>query len=159
MKVLVYALCAMFTAPAFAQSLPVTVRSPDTKVVLKLVQDAAGQLSYSIERNGETVIAPSALRLRLAEGDVSSVDARQANPRSIQQVHKLVATKASEARDDFNEITIVTAPRSRAVRTLHWIFRVYDDGVAFRFRVPGDAGLSTLPVAQRGHRIHVRRGL
>ncbi len=147
MKVLVYALCAMFTAPAFAQSLPVTVRSPDTKVVLKLAQNGAGQLSYSIERNGETVIAPSALRLRLAEGDVSSVDARQANPRSIQQAHKLVATKASEARDNFNEITIVTAPSSRAVRTLHWVFRVYDDGVAFRFRVPGDAGMSTLAVA------------
>ncbi len=147
MKVLVYALCAMVSAPAFAQSLPVTVRSPDTKVVLKLAQNGAGQLSYSIERNGETLIAPSALRLRLAEGDVSSIEARQANPRSIQQVHELVATKASEARDNFNEITIVTAPRSRAVRTLHWVFRVYDDGVAFRFRVPGDAGLSTLAVA------------
>ena len=148
MKVLArIALCAMFSAPAFAQSLPVTVRSPDTKVVLKLAQNGAGQLSYSIERNGETVIAPSALRLRLAEGDVSSIDARQANPRSIQQAHKLVATKASEARDNFNEITIVTAPSSRAVRTLHWVFRVYDDGVAFRFRVPGDAGLSTLAVA------------
>jgi alpha-glucosidase len=147
MKVLVYVLCAMVSAPAFAQSLPVTVRSPDTKVVLKLAQNGAGQLSYSIERNGETLIAPSALRLRLAEGDVSSIEARQANPRSIQQVHELVATKASEARDNFNEITIVTAPRSRAVRTLHWVFRVYDDGVAFRFRVPGDAGLSTLAVA------------
>jgi alpha-glucosidase len=148
MKVLArIALCAMFTAPAFAQSLPATVRSPDTRVVLKLVQNGAGQLSYSIERNGETVIAPSALRLRLAEGDVSGVDARQANPRSIQQVRRLVATKAGEARDNFNEITLVTAPHSRAVRTLHWIFRVYDDGVAFRFRVPGDAGLATLAVA------------
>jgi alpha-glucosidase len=147
MKALICALCAMVTAPALAQSLPVTVRSPDTKVVLKLAQNGAGQLSYSIERNGETLIAPSALRLRLAEGDVSSIDARQANPRSIKQVRKLVATKAREARDDFNEITIVTAPSSRAVRTLHWVFRVYDDGVAFRFRVPGDAGLSTLAVA------------
>jgi alpha-glucosidase len=147
MKALICALCAMVTAPALAQSLPVTVRSPDTKVVLKLAQNGAGQLSYSIERNGETLIAPSALRLRLAEGDVSSIDARQANPRSIQQVRKLVATKAREARDDFNEVTIVTAPSSRAVRTLHWVFRVYDDGVAFRFRVPGDAGLSTLAVA------------
>ena len=97
MKVLVYARCARCSPRrGSAQSLPVTVRSPDNpKVVLKLAQNGAGQLSYSIERNGETVIAPSALRLRLAEGDVSSVDARQANPRSIQQAHKLVATKAA----------------------------------------------------------------
>src|ERR1044072_1448351 len=94
------ALCALLATPAFAQKLPVTVRSPDMNVTLRLSQDGGGQITYSIERNGETVIAPSALRLRLAEGDVSGVEVRQTNPRSIQQVHKLVATKASEARDD-----------------------------------------------------------
>ena len=132
--------------PAHSKSLA-EVRSPDGRNLVRLALSDSGSISYSVERNGETVMSPSALRLRLAEGDVSSVDPGQANPRSIRQVHKLVATKASEARDDFNEITLVTAPRSRAVRTLHWIFRVYDDGVAFRFRVPPDAGLATLAVA------------
>ena len=61
--------------------------------------------------------APSVLRVRLAEGDLSSVDVRQVWPRSVDQVHKLVATKASEARDRFNEIRIDVMPRSRAVRT------------------------------------------
>src|SRR5690349_6369001 len=94
------ALCALLATPVFSQTLPVTVRSPDQRVTLRLTQDGGGQIAWQVERNGETVIAPSALRLRLAEGDVSSVDVRQTNPRSIQQVHKLVATKASEARDN-----------------------------------------------------------
>jgi alpha-glucosidase len=140
------ALCAALAAPAFAQKLPVTVRSPDERVVLHVVQDEAGGLVFSIERSGETVIAPSPLRLTLAEGDVTNVEVLQTNPRRIQQVHKLVATKASEAKDNFNEITLVVAPRSHAIRTLTWIFRVYDDGVAFRFRVPADAGIQTLAV-------------
>ena len=132
--------------PSFAQQMPVTVRSPDTRVAVHIAQNGAGQLVYSIERKGETVIAASSLRLRLAEGDASSVDVRQVWPRSVNQVRKLVATKASEARDRFNEITIDVAPRSRAMRSLKWVFRAYDDGVAFRYLVPGDAGLATLSV-------------
>jgi len=103
---------------AYSQTLPVTVRSPDTRITVHIAQDSAGQLVYSIERKGETVIAASALRVRLAEGDVSSVDVRQVWPRSVDQVRKLVATKAAEARDHFNEITIDVMPVSDA----HWRF-------------------------------------
>ena len=131
---------------AYSQTLPVTVRSPDTRITVHIAQDSAGQLVYSIERKGETVIAASALRVRLAEGDVSSVDVRASWPRSVDQVHKLVATKASEARDRFNEIRIDVMPRSRAMRAMQWTFRAYDDGVAFRYTVPSDAGLATLSV-------------
>ena len=139
------ALCACLIAPAYSQ-LPATVRSPDTRTSVTVAQNDAGQLYYSITRNGETLFAPSALRVRLAEGDISAVDVRTVNPRSIDQLQKLVATKAAEARNRFNELTITAAPRSRAARSLQWIFRVYDDGVAFRYLVPGDAGLKTLSV-------------
>ncbi|MEJ0086953.1 MAG: glycoside hydrolase family 97 protein [Pseudomonadota bacterium] len=139
------ALCACPIAPAYAQ-LPATVRSPDTRISVTIAQNDAGQLSYSITRNGETLFAPSALRVRLVEGDVSGVDVRTVHPRSVDQVQKLVATKAAEARDRFNELTITAVPRSRAMRSLQWIFRAYDDGVAFRFLVPADAGLETLGV-------------
>src|SRR5204862_4353952 len=140
------ALAASLAAPAFSQQLPVTVRSPDTRISVRIAQDPAGQLVYSIERKGEAVITASALRLRLAEGDASSVDVRALWPRSVDQVHKLVATKASEARDRFNEIRIDVMPRSRAVRAMQWTFRAYDDGVAFRYAVPSDAGVTTLAV-------------
>jgi len=39
-------------------------------------------------------------------------------------------------------------PRSRALRALQWTFRVYDDGVAFRYGVPADAGIATLAVRE-----------
>jgi alpha-glucosidase len=146
-KLLIVAtLAAGSVASAFSQTLPVTVRSPDTRISVRIAQDSAGQLVYSVERKGETVIAASALRVRLAEGDVSSVDVRQVWPRSIDQIHKLVATKAAEARDHFNEVRLDVMPRSRALRAMQWIFRAYDDGVAFRYVVPSDAGLTTLAV-------------
>jgi alpha-glucosidase len=113
---------------------------------VSIAQDPGGRLVYSIERNGEPVFAASALRVRLAEGDVSSVEVRQVWPRSVDRVRKLVATKAAEARDRFNELTIDVMPRSRAIRAMKWVFRVYDDGVAFHYVVPADAGLTTLAV-------------
>ncbi len=140
------ALCAALAGSAFAQQLPATVRSPDTRIALTISQNGDGQLIYTVTRNDETVITPSRLRVQLAEGDISALDVRTVNPRSVDQVRKLVATKASQARDHFNELTITGMPRSRAMRSLQWIFRVYDDGVAFRFLVPGDAGLKTLAV-------------
>jgi alpha-glucosidase len=140
------ALAAGLIAPAFSQQPPVTVKSPDTRISLRITQDGGGQLAYAIERDGDPVFAPSVLRVRLAEGDVSSVDVRQVWPRSVDQVHKLVATKAAEARDRFNEVTLDVMPRSRAMRAMKWVFRVYDDGVAFRYGVPADAGLTTLSV-------------
>ena len=145
-KHLTAAALILLGAPALSQQLPVTVRSPDTRIAVHVAQNGAGQLVYSIERKGETVVADSSLRLRIAEGDLSSVDVRQVWPRSVDQVHKLVATKASEARDRFNEVTLDVMPRSHALRTMKWVFRAYDDGVAFRYLVPADAGLATLSV-------------
>ena len=146
-QIVIAAFAASFIAPAFSQQMPVAVRSPDTRITVRIAQNESGQLTYAIDRNGETVFAASALRVQLAEGDVSSVDVRQVWPRSVDQVHKLVATKAAEARDRFNEITIDVMPRSRAMRAMKWVFRAYDDGVAFRYVVPGDAGLKTLSVS------------
>jgi len=141
-----FALCAALAGPACAQHLPATVRSPDTRIAVTVSQNGDGQLVYAVFRNDETVIAPSRLRVQLAEGDISALDVRTVNPRSVDQVRKLVASKASQARDHFNELTVTGMPRSRAMRSLQWIFRVYDDGVAFRFLVPADAGLKTLAV-------------
>lgn len=145
-QIIAAVLAAGSIASAFSQGLPVTVRSPDTRISVHIAQNGAGQLAYSIERKGETVIAASALRLQVAEGDLSSVDVRNVWPRSVDQVRKLVATKASEARDRFNEIRIDVVPRSRAMRSMQWVFRAYDDGVAFRLIVPGDSGLATFSV-------------
>jgi alpha-glucosidase len=74
------------------------------------------------------------------------VDLQQAMPRTVQRERKLIATKASAAHESFNEVTLTARPRSHALNTFDWIVRVYDDGVAFRYWVPSDAGVKTLAV-------------
>jgi alpha-glucosidase len=140
------ALAAGLFSYANAATLPVSIHSPDGKVVVQVAQNGAGQLTYAVERNHAAVIVPSAFRVNLAEGDISSVEVDDVASRNVDQVRKLVATKAATARDAFTELTLDVRPRSGVPSRLQWIVRAYDDGVAFRYHVPADAGLKTLSV-------------
>jgi alpha-glucosidase len=140
------ALAAAVSASGFAADLPAALRSPDGSIQVVISHQAGGALTYSIERNGEQVIVPSALRVRLAEGEISWGSAGEVTTRNVNQMRKLVATKAAEARDRFNEATVVFRPQTGTPREVRWIFRAYDDGVAFRYVVPPGAGLETLAV-------------
>jgi len=143
MKKLLTAMAVLMISPVQAANLPATLKSPDGKVTVTLAH--SGALTYAIERNGESIITPSALRVRLAEGEISWGNPGEITTRSVDTVQKLVATKAAEARDRFNEITVTMHPNSGA-KSVRWIFRAYDDGVAFRYEVPAGAGLNTLAV-------------
>lgn len=129
-----------------AATLPVSVKSPDGKIVVQIAQNDAGQLTYSVVRKNAPVIAPSALRVSLKEGDISAVDVRNVQPRVIDRKRKLVATKAAEAHEFFAELTIDVRPRSNVLTGYQWIVRAYDDGIAFRYWIPANAGLGTLSV-------------
>jgi hypothetical protein len=70
------ALAAGLISSVNAATLPVSVKSPDGKIVVQIAQNEAGQLTYSVVRKNAPVISPSALRVTLKEGDISSVDVR-----------------------------------------------------------------------------------
>jgi alpha-glucosidase len=128
----------MASAPAWAQqSVPVELLSPDGMV--KVTLDASSgdaPPAYRIERHGEVVIAPSPLGLDiLYTKNFGAFDFTGSARRSVDVMHKLIATKASSARDHFNEVVIAMTERGDG-RRMDLIVRAYDDGVAFRYRVP-----------------------
>jgi len=140
------AFAALSFSYAHAAGLPARVTSPNGDVVIDLAQNGAGQITYAVTRKNSPVITASALRVTLQGGDLSAVDVQDVTKRAVTREHKLVATKAAVAKDNFTEITVAAAPKSGAASKLQWVFRAYDDGVAFRYWVPGDAGLKTLAV-------------
>jgi alpha-glucosidase len=138
---------ASMASPMAAHAVDIpALKSPDGTITVTLAHEGGGPLTYSIERNGEQIIVPSALRVRLAEGEISYGTDGGVNARSSDTVRKLVATKAAEARDRYNEVTVTLKPASGTPKELRWVFRAYDDGVAFRYVVPANAGLDTLSV-------------
>ena len=121
------------------------VTSPDGRSSITIERDAS---RFSVARRGEGVIAASPLGL-----DLDGVPAfgplalERRDDTRVDQVIALVATKADRARDHYRGATLIFRERAPEGRRLSIDVRAYDDGVAFRYRIDGDA-----PVRLRGER-------
>ena len=115
------------------------VTSPDGRSSITIERDAS---RFSVARRGESVIAASPLGL-----DLDGVPAfgplalERRHDTSVDQVIALVATKADRARDHYRGATLIFRERAPEGRRLSIDVRAYDDGVAFRYRVDGDAAV------------------
>ncbi len=136
-----FALPAMLVCLFHAQAIAATaaslqLSSPDGRVSVEFSLDASGQPHYAVSRDGGVVLLPSPLGMQLdpddrIQGGLRVVDSRLS---SVDQQHALVAGKANHIRDHHRQLEIDLLD-SRG-RMLGLIFRAYDDGIAFRYRLP-----------------------
>lgn len=154
---LVCGLTLMRAAPAPAQNPLLEVSSPDHRITMRFAvkpdKDAAaseGQLVYSIEFEGKPAFEDSALKLELAHQPPlgSSVHITGTTPASGVDDYKLVAGKTSAVHDAYNSLTVHAAEAAAPGRTFDVEARVYNSGVAFRYRVPQQPALSRYQLTQ-----------
>ena len=102
-----------------------TLLSPDGGIRVDI--DTAEGVCYSVSADGKTILAPSAVDMKLTDGTSLSAKPRGAKilKRSVDaRVQTLVYRKA-EVRDRFNELTL-------RYPAFDVVWRAYDDGVAYR---------------------------
>ncbi|MDO5000142.1 MAG: glycoside hydrolase family 97 protein [Bacteroidales bacterium] len=109
--------------------------SPDGH--LRLGVDAGPQITYSLDRDGVSVMAPSGLSVQLADGTAydGSVRFEKALHRSVDDSFATPVYKRATVRDHFNELTL-------RYKTFDLVFRAYDAGVAWRFVSRAKAGFT-----------------
>ena len=119
---------------------PYTVLSPDGRTRLEL-SARDGKLSYSVSRDGATVIAPSPLGLATSLGplDGGSLQVAGVERKTVDEVYRPVAGKAASVADRYSQVELQLAGKTSSVK-LNLIARAYDDGVAFRYVLPQQAG-------------------
>jgi len=121
-----------------------TVASPDGRAALLVADDGT---TFSVTRRGETVIAASPLGLDLdGEPALGALKLESRSDVAVDQVIPLTATKAAVARDHYRGATFAFREAGGGRRILIDA-RVYDEGVAFRYRLDGPG-----PVNLRGER-------
>ncbi|MBD3349646.1 MAG: glycoside hydrolase family 97 protein [Candidatus Eisenbacteria bacterium] len=125
-----------------------TLSSPDGRIRLVFSLDE-GAPGYSVSRDGREVIRPSRLGYRLRgapplEGGFAPAGTSR---RSFDEVWRPVWGKASEARNHYNELEVRLRESGPPGRELSIVFRAFDDGVAFRYRVPRQTGLPAVEIA------------
>ncbi len=137
------------TAPVAAA--PIDLTSPDGTVAVRIDQDSAERLTYAVRYGDVAVLSPSILGLDL-DGQrkplVGGLTVTGTATRTSDSTYRLVAGKVSTARDHFNEVTVSLAEKDAPGRKMDVIIRAYDDGVALRYRLPQQAGLTEMALRQ-----------
>ena len=131
MKKIVLLMAALLAA-FVAQAKVFVVKSPDGKIVVTV--SSGENVSYSIERDGVKLLAPSRISMMLIGGYMYGGKSNfKATTRRVDQTIPARNFKRAKVRDYCNEMTLSTD-------TYSIVFRAYDDGVAYRFVAGGKAG-------------------
>lgn len=112
------------------------LRSPNGRIQAVIRAAPKGPLTFSVSFNRKLVILPSPLGLRLGNGRTLSQGLRITHivESRIDRHYALIVGKTHNARDHYNQLSL-ELEETHPHRRLQLIFRAYDDGVAFRYRV------------------------
>lgn len=135
---------------AAAQSPAPTLKSPDGSLEISFAtlagsapSDSGGQLAYRVSRGGKTVLdwshlglniqgmPPLGAAVRITGAETSVHDETWSSP----------AGKASRIRDHYDAIAVHATETGARARRFDIEARAFDDGVAFRYLIPEQAGI------------------
>lgn len=120
-----------------AAAAPMTLNSPDGAVTVMIDQNEDGTPTYAVSYRGAAILAPSPLGLVLEKESIGpGLSVKHATPRSGEDAYALALGKTAKARDRYNELVVDYAGAGANEQALQIVFRAYDAGVAFRYRLP-----------------------
>lgn len=116
--------------------------SPDGAITLTVTYTDDNSLQYSIAKNSREYVKPSALGLTIGAMKLRTFpNGAEWTEASNDEYYALPHGKVSVAHNHYNELT-VTGKGTASSRNLTVRFRVFDDGVAFRYEIPNLPGMS-----------------
>lgn len=131
--VLLSGILALAACGSHSTSEPVAT-SPDGRIKVS-VQTEGGQLSYSISQDSESLIVPSKLGFELMGGNIlgDNTEILSVTHSSHKETWETVWGESRLIEDNHNSMIVHTAH-------LDVEFRVFNDGVGFRYIFPDDLG-------------------
>ncbi len=118
-----------------------SITSPDARIQLRTYVEG-GQVAYSVEFNGEAIIAKSRLGIELAGGAFAgALEVTGSETTSFDETWTPVWGQFSEYRNHYNELTLELVEADAPKRRMHVVLRAYNDGIAFRYVFPEQPGL------------------
>jgi alpha-glucosidase len=142
-----YLILLIAAAPAAAAE-TFNLSSPGGRVAARISTDDGGRPSYELSYRGRQILGRSALGLAFERyRQLSPGMAIVGTVASSGEDSYRLTGKASSVRDSYNELVVRLAESGGEKRRLDVVFRAYDDGFAFRYRVPPQPNLRHLRLA------------
>ena len=121
--------------------------SPNGNLKLNVVLDSEGGPVYSLYYKGEPVVEPSALGILMEEADLSNgfriLDATNS---TFDETWMPVWGEYEKVRNHYNELTVTLSQPAKYDRTMIVRFRLFDDGLGFRYELPEQKTMNYLTV-------------
>ena len=126
---------ALAASAMTAAATPPVLTSPDHHVSVKLQATSDGGLTYSISRDGKPVLLASNLGLELQGADLANAltVTGVSKPRTVSEDYQMAVGKKSRISYRANEQTY--SVHNAQQQAMDIVFRVSNDGVAFRYIV------------------------
>ncbi len=147
-KLSCYILLVVLVPPVYAQSTnPVQVTM--NKVKLDFVLDAGGTPTYAVQYDQQQVVAPSRLGFSLTDDSTFYKDFEllRTSRRSVNESWQPVWGEVNTIRNQYEELTVALRQRKAPNRLLNIVFRVFEEGVGFRYEFPLQPNLKYFVVA------------
>ena len=112
-------------------------KSPNGNIVLNVELNAKGTPEYHVTYKGRPVITPSTLGIELAEENslMDQFHINKTSTSSFDETWQPVWGETRDIRNHYNELFLEMEKPSNG-RFMNLRFRVFDDGVAFRYEFP-----------------------
>jgi len=141
-------LTVCLVSPVLADDLIAQASSPDGALAVKVTLDATGKLAYEVDRKGAVVIAPSRLGLLLANAPAMdgqfTLDSQQSSTHD--DTWEQPWGERRYVRDHYNELRVTVDQKPYGDRRMTVVFRLFDDGVGFRYEFPDQPQLKDVKI-------------
>lgn len=149
-RFLVTALAVIMTSFA-AQSAPLAgASSPNGSIRVSLGIDNDGRVEYSINRNGKPLIAPSRLGFLLSDSYamVRGFMFEGQQTASGDDTWEQPWGERRYVRNKYNELLVRFQQKAGLKRIMAIRFRLFDNGIGFRYEIPDQPNLKTMNIAE-----------
>lgn len=146
----ILAAAAVFAVSQPAWAAPIAnATSPDGTVSVELNADGDGRISYSVSRKGKAIVAPSKLGFLFT--DTAKIDRRLTvtgqETRDFDETWSQPWGEWANIRNKYRELKVHLKETTALARVFSVTFRLYDDGVGFRYEFPEQPNLAQSNIA------------
>lgn len=136
---------------------PVNRQSPNATIAVHITSQSDGRLFYSIDSKKQPVLLPSGFRFVLSSPDrvLEQFNIIGVDSSSTDETWAPVWGEESQIRNQYNELRLQLETRSKPAIRINWVFRIYDDGVGFRYEFPVQPNLNYFVVKAEETQFHL----
>ena len=145
---LVLALIMMFTANAAAHA--ATASSPSKTITVTVNAGNEGRAIYNITRNGTSVLADSELGFLFTDAPqmLKNFEIVDTQTSTFDQTWDQPWGEWARIRNHYNELRVTWREKTSLKREMTVTFRIYDDGVGFRYEFADQPNLQSVNIAE-----------